>query len=497
MEESGPRYKIEKELGRGAFGVVYLARDRVLGRPVALKVLSVPEGISEAEREHLLNRFAREARAAAGLTHPNIVIIHDVSRSRDRHFITMEYLDGQPLSAAIEEGTSVPRAFAIADQILAGLEYAHSRDVIHRDIKPDNIFLLPGDRVKLVDFGLARVQSSSTLTKTGTVVGSPGYIAPEIVAGKRADTRADIFSFGVVLYEMLTGERPFGPSEGDDSLLNVIYRIVSDDPPPPSSLRGDLPQGTDELVAGCLAKDPEMRFGSAAEVRNSLASVAGDSGVALPAAPAPEGVVPSSARAWFGRHYRGLIVVAACILAAALVALLLGLVAFKGDPDAARARRYMREGDRLKESAESMAPSLESEAGELETGVQTGAISTSAAFNAQADSVMEVMDGIIAEGEKASAEYKRIESLRGVEDYKEYAGTMIEVIDLATQALRKLQDTIDYLRLVLAGVEMGQQVNMVEYANRLQQEKDEVRALNEKVLDLEDKAEKLKKEKGL
>ncbi|MBU1670321.1 MAG: serine/threonine protein kinase [Actinobacteria bacterium] len=496
MEESGPRYKIEKELGRGAFGVVYLARDRVLGRPVALKVLTVPEGISEAEREHLLNRFAREARAAAGLTHPNIVIIHDVSRSRDRHFISMEYLEGQPLSAAIEEGTSVPRAFAIADQVLAGLEYAHSRDVIHRDIKPDNIFLLSGDRVKLVDFGLARVQSSSTLTKTGTVVGSPGYISPEIIAGKRADTRADIFSFGVVLYEMLTGERPFGPSEEDDSLLNVIYRIVSDDPPPPSSLRGDLPQGTDELVAGCLAKDPEMRYGSASEVRYSLASLAGDSGLALPAAPEPEGA-PSSARAWFGGHYRALIVAAVCILAVALVALLLGLVVFKGDPDAARARRYMREGDRLKESAEKMAPDLERELGELETGVESKTISTSAQFNAQADSVVDVMDDMVTEGEKSAAEYKRIDSLRGVEDYKRYAAMMVEVIDLATKSLQAAQDTLDYLRFVIAGVEMGQQVNMVEYANRLQQEKDEVRTLNEKVLDLEEQAEKLKREKGL
>lgn len=285
--EERPRYKIAREIGRGAFGVVYVARDNVLRRDVALKVMSVPEGLTDEEREHLVERFYREARAAAGLSHPNIVVIHDISKAGERHFISMEMLEGEPLSEVIEDSPmSLSRSLRISDEILAGLSYAHDRGVVHRDIKPDNIFLLDGDAIKLVDFGLARVQASTTITRSGTVMGSPGYIAPEVIDGKPADKRTDVFSFGVVLYEMLTGKRPFGPDTAFESFVRVIYRIMSEDPPGISSLNSEVPVEIEQVVGRALAKDPELRFQDAGEMREALAEAARGLDLAEDEAPA-------------------------------------------------------------------------------------------------------------------------------------------------------------------------------------------------------------------
>ena len=273
-ETKGSRYSIEKEIGRGAFGTVYLARDNVLRRDVALKVMTVPEGLTDEERQHFVDRFYREARAAAGLSHPSIVIIHDISKARDKYFISMELLQGEPLSRVMEEEPlSTARALRLADSILAGLEYAHSRDVIHRDIKPDNVFVLQGDGIKIVDFGLARVAASTTITRTGAVMGSPGYIAPEVIDGKQADKRTDVFSFGVLFYEMLTGSRPFGPETAFESFARVIYRIMSEDPQPVSVVNPEVPVEIDALVARMLAKNPEERFQDAQQMRQALAGV--------------------------------------------------------------------------------------------------------------------------------------------------------------------------------------------------------------------------------
>jgi len=272
-ETKGSRYSIEKEIGRGAFGTVYLARDNLLRRDVALKVMTVPDGLSEEERQHFIDRFYREARAAAGLSHPSIVIIHDISKARDKYFISMELLEGEPLARVMEEQQlSTSRVLRLADRILAGLEYAHSRDVIHRDIKPDNIFVLDGDGVKIVDFGLARVQASTTITKTGAVMGSPGYIAPEVIDGLQADKRTDVFSFGVLFYEMLTGVRPFGPDTAFESFARVIYRIMSEDPQPASKVNPAVPAALDPVISRMLAKDPATRFQDAGELRQGLAA---------------------------------------------------------------------------------------------------------------------------------------------------------------------------------------------------------------------------------
>ena len=285
-EIQGPRYKIEREIGRGAFGVVYLARDNLLRRDVALKVMSIPDGLTEDEKQHLVDRFYRETRAAAGLSHQNVVIIHDISKAKDRHFISMEFLEGVPLSEVISgEPMPLGQALQVADQVLAGLEYAHSREVIHRDVKPDNIFLSGSDGVKLVDFGLARIQASTTITQSGTVMGSPGYIAPEVIDGKPADKRTDVFSFGAVFYEMLTGVRPFGPDNAFESFVRVIYRIMSEDPKPPSTLNEAVPAQIDEVVAGMLAKDPDDRYQDGGDARRALAAAAESLDLEVEAAP--------------------------------------------------------------------------------------------------------------------------------------------------------------------------------------------------------------------
>ena len=251
-----------------------LARDNRLSRNVALKVLDMPKGLTDEECEQLVMRFQREAQTAAGLSHPNIVVIYDVSMAKDKHFISMEYLEGQPLSEHISRSPfEAERALDVAGQILDALEYAHVNDVIHRDIKPENIFVLPGDKVKLVDFGLARIRTTTTITKTGVIVGTPGYISPEQIKGEGVDKKSDVFSFGVTLYEMLTRKRPFGPDSPFDSCVAVIYRIINDHPEPPSSINPSVTPKLDQFVFKCLAKDPGERFQDASAARRRLSAI--------------------------------------------------------------------------------------------------------------------------------------------------------------------------------------------------------------------------------
>src|SRR6185295_7035057 len=191
------RYIIQSEIGRGAMGVVYKATDSVLERTVAVKTVNMTleqEGADKYEA-----RFYQEARAAAALNHPNIVTVHDVGKSGEVIFMAMEYI----------QRVAVPQAVAIAAQIAEGLAYAHQHGVVHRDIKPANIMVMPNGPAKITDFGIARRRASSELTQTGMLLGSPKYMSPEQVIGKRADHRSDIFSLGVIIYEMLCGAAPF------------------------------------------------------------------------------------------------------------------------------------------------------------------------------------------------------------------------------------------------------------------------------------------------
>ena len=260
------RYIIQSELGRGAMGVVYKATDSVLERPVAVKTVNITLEREYADKYE--KRFYQEAKAAGSLNHPNIVTIHDVGKSGDVVFMAMEYIEGVELRSLIGEGKPlrVAQALSIAAQVAEGLAFAHQRGVVHRDIKPANIMVVANGPVKITDFGIARMRGTGDLTQTGMLLGSPKYMSPEQVIGKRADHRSDIFSLGVILYEMLCGVAPFN----GENVTALMYQIVNFVPPPPSSVNGGVPEMLDLIIAKMIAKPLDERYQDAGEVARDL-----------------------------------------------------------------------------------------------------------------------------------------------------------------------------------------------------------------------------------
>jgi serine/threonine protein kinase len=254
------RYELLEEIGRGNMGVVYRARDPVMDRTVAIKVIRLGFSLDEGKRRVFLERFHREAQIAGKLGHPHIIAVHDFGTG-DEPYIVMEYFPGASLSSLTERG---PLPFEdvelIARQLAVALSYAHERGIVHRDIKPANVLYQPG-RVKLLDFGIAKLETSE-LTATGEFMGTPSYMSPEIFSGGVADGRSDLFSLGVVLYQLLTGRKPF---EGG-SVSRTMYRVLHEEPVPPSSLREGLPPGWDRVSRKLLAKSPEARYATAGEL---------------------------------------------------------------------------------------------------------------------------------------------------------------------------------------------------------------------------------------
>jgi serine/threonine-protein kinase len=265
-EEMLGRFEVLAEIGRGAMGIVYKAKDPMLERIVAIKTINM--GMDRDGAEMYEKRFYQEARAAGGLNHPNIVTVYDIGKTDTECYMAMECIEGAELRTLLLPGKPlpVPRALTIAAQVAEGLAYAHERGVVHRDIKPANIMVPENGAVKITDFGIARMRSSNVQTQTGMMMGSPKYMSPEQVIGKRADHRTDIFSLGVILYEMLTGATPFS----GESVNAVMYQIVNFVPPAPSALNPASPPALDGIVAGMLAKSLEERFQSAAEVACAL-----------------------------------------------------------------------------------------------------------------------------------------------------------------------------------------------------------------------------------
>jgi len=261
------RYEIVAELGKGAMGVVYRAHDPMLNRILAIKTINTEEAGHEGMAEYEA-RFYTEAKAAGGLNHPNIIIIYDIGKSGHLVYMAMEYIEGKELREMLAEGKpiAVAQAVDIAAQVGEGLAYAHQHQVVHRDIKPANIMITPEGRAKIADFGIARMRSSETRTQTGVILGSPKYISPEQVVGKRADHRSDIFSLGVILYECITGSTPFN----GEGLSALMYQITNHDPAPPSSSNPQVPVMLDYIIAKVLAKAPEARYQSAADFANDL-----------------------------------------------------------------------------------------------------------------------------------------------------------------------------------------------------------------------------------
>jgi eukaryotic-like serine/threonine-protein kinase len=260
------RYEIVGELGKGAMGVVYCARDPLLDRTVAIKTVNME--LAQDEMAEYEARFYQEAKAAGGLNHPNIVIIYDIGKSEKIAYMAMELLQGKELKTLLSAGKALPVPFAVdvAAQMAEGLAYAHEHGIVHRDIKPANIMIVRGELVKITDFGIARMRTANVQTQVGIVLGSPRYMSPEQVAGKRAEPRSDLFSVGVILHEMVTGKPPFN---GED-VTSVMFQILNFVPPPPSSINPEVPEMLDFIVAKAIAKAPTDRYGSTRELATDL-----------------------------------------------------------------------------------------------------------------------------------------------------------------------------------------------------------------------------------
>ncbi|MEJ2422349.1 MAG: serine/threonine-protein kinase [Acidobacteriota bacterium] len=250
------RYTILSVIGRGAMGVVYHARDPLIGRELAIKTITLSEHLPPAEKEEFKQRFFREAQAAGALRHPNIVTIYDMGEQDGVPFIAMEFLEGTSLAQRLKEGPAPgpEEAVDIARQVAEGLSYAHGQGIIHRDIKPDNILIASGGRAVIADFGVAHMNASD-LTRTGEILGTPFYMCPEQVLGGPPDCRSDLFSLGVVFYQMLAGKRPFR----GESISAVCYQIVHGSPEPPSP-DAPIPAELVPILDKLLAKKPEDRY---------------------------------------------------------------------------------------------------------------------------------------------------------------------------------------------------------------------------------------------
>ena len=274
LPEHFGRFRVLAELGRGAMGVVYRAEDATLGRVVAIKTISLA-GATGPERDQAEARFLQEARAAARVSHPAIVTIYETGREGDTEFIAMELIEGKDLRELIRSGSLEPsQSLAIAAAAAEGLASAHEQGVVHRDVKPGNIMGLADGRVKIMDFGIARLREPAVKTQTGLLLGSPQYMAPEQIVGRPFDHRADIFSLGLVLYEMLTGTKAFA---GED-LAELTFKLANVAAPPPSRFARGLPPVVDLIVARALRKKAEDRYATAAEFARDLRAALGEGG---------------------------------------------------------------------------------------------------------------------------------------------------------------------------------------------------------------------------
>ncbi|HEX9901425.1 MAG TPA: protein kinase [Acidobacteriota bacterium] len=300
------KYTILGEIGRGAMGIVYKATDPYIGRTVAVKTIRFDVLGQGPERDMAQKRFMREAHSAGNLSHPNIVTIYDVGEDGDQSYIAMEYIEGSSLEEVIssKKRLSLTEIISLIEQVANALDTAHRKGVIHRDIKPANILIDQEGKPHLVDFGIARL-STSTMTQTNMIMGTPYYMSPEQIAGKKVDNRSDIFALGGVLYEILTGQKPF-PGE---TITTVIYKIMNENPPPVRNFQKNLPEGLEPILQKALAKEPGARYQTcrelADEFKKSLslapaATLAREPGsLALPLPSAAPAVAPKAGKPLF------------------------------------------------------------------------------------------------------------------------------------------------------------------------------------------------------
>jgi len=262
------RYQVEKELGKGAMGIVYMGKDPKIGRTVAIKTMALSQEFEPDELTSVKERFFREAETAGRLTHPHIVSIYDAGEEHDLAYIAMEFIKGSDLTRHTKANNllPMPEVLRLVADAADALDYAHSNGVVHRDIKPANMMLVEATQtIKLMDFGIARIADSSK-TKTGMVLGTPSYMSPEQLAGKRVDGRSDLFSLGVTLYQLLTGSLPFTA----DSMATLMFKIANEPHPPAGGLRPDLPPKVNVVIDRALHKDMEQRYQRGSELARDL-----------------------------------------------------------------------------------------------------------------------------------------------------------------------------------------------------------------------------------
>jgi len=310
-------YQILREAGRGGMSVVYEAVDNRIGRRVALKVLSMQMSAASESQDARVARFKRESRAIARLSHPNIVTIYDIGEEDGQHFIVMEYLEGETLRERTQASPiAPPEAAVILRQVASGLDAVHEAGIVHRDIKPSNVMLLPDGQAKLMDFGVARQHEDTMVTQAGAMVGSPVYMSPEQVNGQEHEAASDLWSLGVILYEMLAGHAPFG----GETIPNVLYQVAYAAPAP---LPG-APLAVQQVLLRALDKNPAQRYRSGKEMADAFDAALKEYHAALvplaaPAAPAPRALRPAA------RSRRARLVWPAALCLALLAAGLLAL----------------------------------------------------------------------------------------------------------------------------------------------------------------------------
>jgi serine/threonine-protein kinase len=284
------RYQIVGELGRGSMGVVYQGFDPIIGRTVAIKTM-LPQGLSPQEFEQYKARFQREARAAGILAHPNIITVYDFGEDNGVLYLAMEFLEGKSLEKIVQEQTVLPieTTLPIYDQVCSALDHAHRSKVVHRDVKPANIMILQNGLVKVTDFGIAKMIGMG-MTQAGQILGTPNYMSPEQIKGRQIDGRSDIFSLGVILYELVTGEKPFG----GQNITTVIFKIINENPIPPRELDASIHAGLSYVISKALAKNVDERYQTCGELAEDLRNyknlggpATGQGTVILMAAPVP------------------------------------------------------------------------------------------------------------------------------------------------------------------------------------------------------------------
>jgi len=261
------RYEVRQVIGRGSMGIVYLAKDPAIERIVAIKLIQTTDGMEEDELAVYKERFIREAKAAGQLLHPGVVTLFDFGQSENGiPYLVMEYVSGLTLSEKLRGGPlNIQETIHIAVEVLEALSFAHSRGVVHRDIKPSNILITADHHVKIMDFGIAHLIGSD-LTKKDDFLGTPHFMAPEQILRQKVDQKTDLFSFGVVLYQMLTGKRPFTA----ETLPSMIHAVLQEEPVPPHKVNPQVPTALSQIVLRCLVKDPTKRFQSAQELQKAL-----------------------------------------------------------------------------------------------------------------------------------------------------------------------------------------------------------------------------------